>query len=240
MGWPTGFEPMKTNFLMVAILIVALRLTFAKCSKQSWNLTGRTPTMRLFPLKFGIFCCSSKNRIQINRHEHALQSTGKEIHFLFNHKLAVGANPGDPDRRGLLGQHNHHSASRRRRGFKKIGPQAIGCSRGGCTAKIHLVAANARCAMSLALSPVQAGDAPQGRELLRNGGPVPAGWCRRAAKLNSCPDSNSNALIQHPHFYRRSHCRLNRFQIHSEHPQIRACSGLERIGLGLRRDFFGA
>jgi transposase len=29
--------------------------------------------------------------------------------------------------------------------------------------------------LSLALSPGQTGDAPQGRELLRNGGPVPAG-----------------------------------------------------------------
>ncbi len=48
-------------------------------------------------------------------------------------------------------------------GFEKSGPQAIGRSRGGCTTKIHLVAANARCALSLKLSPGQAGDAPEGR-----------------------------------------------------------------------------
>jgi transposase len=55
--------------------------------------------------------------------------------------------------------------------FKK-GPQAIGKSRGGWTTKIHLVAANARCALSFALSPEQAGDAPQGRLLLLKQGPT--------------------------------------------------------------------
>jgi len=60
-------------------------------------------------------------------------------------------------------------------GFKKSGPQAIGRSRGGCTTKIHLVAAHARCALNFSLSPGQAGDAPQGRELLQAGGPAPAG-----------------------------------------------------------------
>jgi len=61
------------------------------------------------------------------------------------------------------------------RGFKKTGPQAIGRSRGGCTTKIHLVAAHTRCALNFSLSPGQAGDAPQGRELLRAGGPAPVG-----------------------------------------------------------------
>jgi hypothetical protein len=51
--------------------------------------------------------------------------------------------------------------------FKKNGPQAIGRSRGGWTTKIHLVAANARCALTLALPTGQAGDAPHGRELLK-------------------------------------------------------------------------
>jgi len=36
-----------------------------------------------------------------------------------------------------------------------------------------MVAANARCALSFALSPGQAGDAPQGRELLKTLGPLP-------------------------------------------------------------------
>ncbi len=59
--------------------------------------------------------------------------------------------------------------------LKKNGPQAIGRSRGGCTTKIHLVAASDRCALILKLSPGQAGDAPAGRELLAAGGPVPEG-----------------------------------------------------------------
>lgn len=57
--------------------------------------------------------------------------------------------------------------------LKKNGPEAIGKSRGGWTTKIHLVAAHARCALSLALSPGQAGDAPQGRELLKAFGAAP-------------------------------------------------------------------
>ena len=58
--------------------------------------------------------------------------------------------------------------------LKKNGPQAIGKSRGGWTTKIHLVAANARTAITFALSPGQAHDAPQGRELLAGLGPLPA------------------------------------------------------------------
>ena len=84
-------------------------------------------------------------------------------------------NIGHPNRTRVLGQHHDQSTSRRNRGAKKNGPQAIGRSRGGCTTKIHLVAANARCALILKLSPGQAGDAPAGRELLEAGGPVPEG-----------------------------------------------------------------
>ncbi|MDE2976343.1 MAG: IS5 family transposase [Acidobacteriota bacterium] len=51
---------------------------------------------------------------------------------------------------------------------KKNGPQAIGKSRGGWTTKVHLVAANARTAVAFSLSPGQAHDAPQGRELLKS------------------------------------------------------------------------
>src|SRR5678815_3813106 len=56
--------------------------------------------------------------------------------------------------------------SRRHRSVKKDGPQAIGKSRGGWTTKIHLVAADARTAITFALSPGQAGDGPEGRALL--------------------------------------------------------------------------
>ncbi|MCH8266226.1 MAG: IS5 family transposase [Acidobacteria bacterium] len=58
--------------------------------------------------------------------------------------------------------------------FKKNGPQAIGKSRGGWTTKIHMVAADARTAITFALSPGQASDAVEGRELLGGIGPLPA------------------------------------------------------------------
>ncbi len=49
---------------------------------------------------------------------------------------------------------------------KKNGPQSIGKSRGGWTTKIHMVAADARTAVTFSLSPRQAHDAPEGRKLL--------------------------------------------------------------------------
>ncbi len=53
-------------------------------------------------------------------------------------------------------------------GALKNGVQAIGKSRGGWTTKIHLVAADARTTVVFSLSPGQAGDAPEGRKLLKN------------------------------------------------------------------------
>ncbi len=58
--------------------------------------------------------------------------------------------------------------------LKKNGPQAIGKSRGGWTTKIHMVAANARTAITFALSPGEASDAKAGRALLGGLGPLPA------------------------------------------------------------------
>ena len=55
--------------------------------------------------------------------------------------------------------------------LKKNGPQSIGKSRGGWTTKIHMVAADARTAMTFSLSPGQAHDAPEGRKLLHRLGP---------------------------------------------------------------------
>jgi len=51
--------------------------------------------------------------------------------------------------------------------LKKYGPQSIGKSRAGWTTKIHLAAADARTAVTFSLSPSQAGDAPEGRKLLK-------------------------------------------------------------------------
>ena len=74
------------------------------------------------------------------------------------------------------GQHQRESSPRRHGRSKKNGPQAIGKSRGGWNTKIHLVAADDRTALTFALSPGQAHDAPEGRKLL-------AGWQRRPAQL---------------------------------------------------------
>jgi len=72
------------------------------------------------------------------------------------------------------GQHQRQGPPRRHGRAKKNGPQAIGKSRGGWNTKIHLVAADDRTALTFALSPGQAHDAPEGRKLL-------AGWQRRPA-----------------------------------------------------------
>ena len=50
--------------------------------------------------------------------------------------------------------------------LKKNGPQSIGKFRGGWTTKIHMVAGDARTAVTFSLSPEQAHDAPEGRKLL--------------------------------------------------------------------------
>ena len=52
------------------------------------------------------------------------------------------------------------------------GPQSVGKSRGGWNTKIHMVAADARTAVTFSLSPGGAHDAPEGRKLLRGLGPV--------------------------------------------------------------------
>ena len=57
--------------------------------------------------------------------------------------------------------------------LKKNGPQAIGKSRGGWNTKIHMVAADARTAIVFSLSPGNDHDAPHGRALLEELGPMP-------------------------------------------------------------------
>ncbi len=58
-------------------------------------------------------------------------------------------------------------------GALKNGPQSIGKSRGGWNTKLHLVAADACTAVNFRLSPGNAHDAPQGRELSRGLGVMP-------------------------------------------------------------------
>src|ERR1019366_10440553 len=68
---------------------------------------------------------------------------------------------------------HRQSPSRRYGRVKKNGPQAIGKSRGGWNTKIHMVAADARKAIAFALSPGHDHDAPHGRALLEELGPMP-------------------------------------------------------------------
>ncbi len=56
--------------------------------------------------------------------------------------------------------------------YLRDGREAIGKSRGGWTTKIHMVAADARTAITFSLSPGHNHDAPEGRELLRMLKPV--------------------------------------------------------------------
>lgn len=84
---------------------------------------------------------------------------------------ATGAGSADQDRGRVTGQHQREGASGWHRRAQKNGPQAIGKSRGGWNTKIHLLAADARTAITFSLSPGQAHDAPEGRELLKRLGP---------------------------------------------------------------------
>src|SRR5664280_3168143 len=88
--------------------------------------------------------------------------------------VAARAGRAHPHRGRELGFDHRQGASRWHRRVKKNGPQAIGKSRGGWTTKIHMVAANARTAITFALSPGQASDAKAGRALLGGLGPLPA------------------------------------------------------------------
>ncbi|HEV6967401.1 IS5 family transposase [Roseateles sp.] len=81
--------------------------------------------------------------------------------------VAARADRADQARSRVAGLHQRQGASGRDRRAKKNGPQAIGKSRGGWNTKIHLVAADARTAITFSLSPGQAHDAPEGRELLK-------------------------------------------------------------------------
>src|SRR5216683_4516237 len=88
-------------------------------------------------------------------------------------EVAVGADRADQDRGARLDL--DQGASGRDGRSKKNGLQAIGKSRGGWNTKVHLVAANARTAITFALSPGHAHDAPEGRALLAELGPMPEG-----------------------------------------------------------------
>ena len=81
---------------------------------------------------------------------------------------AAGADRAHQAGGGVDGQHYRQGPSRRNGCAKKGGSQSIGKSRGGW---IHMVAADARTAITFSLSPGQAHDAPEGRKLLTRLGP---------------------------------------------------------------------
>ena len=90
-------------------------------------------------------------------------------------EVADGADRAHQDRGVRARLDLNQGASGWHRRSKKNGPQAIGKSRGGWNTKVHLVAANARTAITFALSPGNAHDAPEGRALLTELGPMPEG-----------------------------------------------------------------
>lgn len=60
-------------------------------------------------------------------------------------------------------QHLVQSTPRRSRGFKKLGEQAIGKSRGGWNTKLHVVSADDKVVVEMHLSSGSSHDAPEGR-----------------------------------------------------------------------------
>ena len=90
-------------------------------------------------------------------------------------EVTAGANRSHQDRSFLARLDFRQGTSGRHRRLKKNGPQAIGKSRGGWNTKIHMVAADARTAITFSLSAGNDHDAPQGRLLLEDLGPMPEG-----------------------------------------------------------------
>src|SRR3990167_5247490 len=93
---------------------------------------------------------------QLAHHLHAYESLvqGRRVGQRLG-TVAAGTDRAHPDRGCETGFDHRQGASRWHGCLKKNGPQAIGKSRGGWTAKIHLVAADARPAITFALSPAQ-------------------------------------------------------------------------------------
>ena len=87
-------------------------------------------------------------------------------------EIAADGNHPNPSKRGEPGFYLHQSTSRRYGRAEKNGPQSVGRTRGGWNTKLHMVAASDRAGVSFSLSAGNCGDAPEGRALLRQLGPV--------------------------------------------------------------------
>ena len=83
-----------------------------------------------------------------------------------------GETHSDSGKRSEPGFHLYQSAPGRNGYFEKSGPQSVGRTRGGWNTKLHMVAASDRAGVKFALSAGNHGDAPEGRALLRQLGPV--------------------------------------------------------------------
>ena len=77
-----------------------------------------------------------------------------------------------PSKCSEFGLHLYQSTSGRHGRTEKNGPQSIGRTRGGWNTKLHMVAASDRDGVSFSLSAGNRGDAPEGRALLQQLGPV--------------------------------------------------------------------
>ena len=78
----------------------------------------------------------------------------------------------NPSKRSKFGFHLYQSTSGRHGRTEKNGRQSIGRTRGGWNTKLHMVAASDRDGVSFLLSAGNRGDAPEGRALLQQLGPV--------------------------------------------------------------------
>jgi len=78
-------------------------------------------------------------------------------------RFTSGRNHRDSYRSISFGQHILQSSPRRTRGFKKLGKQAIGKSKGGWNTKLHLVSADDKVIIEMHLSGGECHDAPEGR-----------------------------------------------------------------------------
>ena len=84
---------------------------------------------------------------------------------------AAGDHPNQSKHREF-GFHMYQSAFGRNGRTEKNGPQSVGRTRGGWNTKLHMVAASDRDGVSFSLSAGNRGDAPEGRSLLQQLGPV--------------------------------------------------------------------
>ena len=86
--------------------------------------------------------------------------------------FAATGNYPNQSKRGKSGFYLYQSASGRYGRSEKNGPQSVGRTRGGWNTKLHMVAASDRDGVSFSLSAGNCGDAPEGRTLLQQLGPV--------------------------------------------------------------------